>query len=155
MERSFNITTKKMSVKWEEVKKRSGDYISDLYTIIELSGEIEESKHRLEKYNWAKVDPEKKKEVFDRAAEETRKQSGRIETAQKAFNNICDQMEEVIFSLASYKKQNCYFADKVNAISYKLLLEYRDFSIEVKEMCGFERTEEQKQRRKDILAEWK
>lgn len=155
MEQSFNITTKKMSEKWEEIKNRSKDYISDLYIIIELSGEIEESKQRLEKYNWAKVSPEKKKEVFDRAEEEACKQKDRIEIAQKAFNNICDQMEEVIFSLASYKKQNRYFADKVNGFLYKLMLEYRDFSVEVKEMCGFERTEEQRQRRKDILAQWK
>lgn len=155
MEQSYIITTKKMSDKWEEVKNRSKDYIDDLYTIIELSGEIEESKQRLEKYNWAKVSPEKRKEVFDRAEEEARKQRDRIETAKRAFNNICDQMEEVIFSLASYKKQNRYFADKVNAFSYNLMLEYRDFSIEVKEMCGFERTEEQRQRRIDILAQWK
>lgn len=155
MEQSYIITTKKMSDKWEEVKNRSKDYIDDLYTIIELSGEIEESKQRLEKYNWAKVSPEKRKEVFDRAEEEARKQRDRIETAKRAFNNICDQMEEVIFSLASYKKQNRYFADKVNAFSYNLMLEYRAFSIEVKEMCGFERTEEQRQRRIDILAQWK
>lgn len=155
MEQSYIITTKKMSDKWEEVKNRSKDYIDDLYTIIELSGEIEESKQRLEKYNWAKVSPEKRKEVFDRAEEEARKQRDRIETAKRAFNNICDQMEEVIFSLASYKKQNWYFADKVNAFSYNLMLEYRAFSIEVKEMCGFERTEEQRQRRIDILAQWK
>lgn len=155
MEQSYIITTKKMSDKWEEVKNRSKDYIDDLYTIIELSGEIEESKQRLEKYNWAKVSPEKRKAVFDRAEEEARKQRDRIETAKRAFNNICDQMEEVIFSLASYKKQNRYFADKVNAFSYNLMLEYRAFSIEVKEMCGFERTEEQRQRRIDILAQWK
>lgn len=155
MEQSYIITTKKMSDKWEEVKNRSKDYIDYLYTIIELSGEIEESKQRLEKYNWAKVSPEKRKEVFDRAEEEARKQRDRIETAKRAFNNICDQMEEVIFSLASYKKQNRYFADKVNAFSYNLMLEYRAFSIEVKEMCGFERTEEQRQRRIDILAQWK
>ena len=155
MEQSYIITTKKMSDKWEEVKNRSKDYIDDLYTIIELSGEIEDSKQRLEKYNWAKVSPEKRKEVFDRAEEEARKQRDRIETAKRAFNNICDQMEEVIFSLASYKKQNRYFADKVNAFSYNLMLEYRAFSIEVKEMCGFERTEEQRQRRIDILAQWK
>ena len=155
MEQSYIITTKKMSDKWEEVKNRSKDYIDDLYTIIELSGEIEESKQRLEKYNWAKVSPEKRKEVFDRAEEEARKQRDRMETAKRAFNNICDQMEEVIFSLASYKKQNRYFADKVNAFSYNLMLEYRAFSIEVKEMCGFERTEEQRQRRIDILAQWK
>ena len=36
-----------------------------------------------------------------------------------------------------------------------MMIEYRDFSIEVKEMCGFERTEAQRQRRKDILAQWK
>lgn len=155
MEQSYIITTKKMSDKWEEVKNRSKDYIDDLYTIIELSGEIEESKQRLEKYNWAKVSPEKRKEIFNRAEEEARKQRDRIETAKRAFNNICDQMEEVIFSLASYKKQNRYFADKVNAFSYNLMLEYRAFSIEVKEMCGFERTEEQRQRRIDILAQWK
>ena len=155
MEQSYIITTKKMSDKWEEVKNRSKDYIDDLNTIIELSGEIEESKQRLEKYNWAKVSPEKRKEVFDRAEEEARKQRDRIETAKRALNNKCDQMEEVIFSLASYKKQNRYFADKVNAFSYNLMLEYRAFSIEVKEMCGFERTEEQRLRRIDILAQWK
>ena len=64
-------------------------------------------------------------------------------------------MEEVIFSLSSYKKQNRYFEDRINDLSCKLMLEYKDFSVEVKEMCGFERSEEQRQRRSDILAQWK
>ena len=64
-------------------------------------------------------------------------------------------MEEVIFSLSSYKKQNRYFEDKINELSYNMMLEYRDFSVEIREMCGFERTEAQKQRRKDILNQWK
>ena len=144
-----------MSNKWEEIRTRCDDYISDLNTIIEVSGEIEESKQRLEKYNWSKVSLEKKKEVLDRAEEEVRKQQERIESAQRAFNNICDQMEEVIFSLSSYKKQNRYFEDRINDLSCKLMLEYKDFSVEVKEMCGFERSEEQRQRRSDILAQWK
>lgn len=155
MEQSYNITTKKMGNKWRELKERCDDYFADLNTIIELSGEIEESKQRLEKYNWSKVPPEKKKEVLDRAEEETHKQRDRIETARKAFNSICDQMEEVIFSLSSYKKQNRYFEDKINELSLKMMLEYRDFSIEVKKMCGFERTEAQRQKRNDILAQWK
>ena len=155
MEQSFIITSEKMEAKWDEVLEKKEVLLDRVEFLSDVSGEIEESKARLEKVNWSKVSKEKENEVLEKVQDWIKKQEVEIANAKREFNNICDGMEEIIFSLASYKKQNKYFADRVNELSCKFMMEYRDFSIEIKEMCGFERTDEQRQRRNDILAQWK
>lgn len=155
MEKSFTITAEKMEAKWDEIIDKKEALLDRIDLLSDISGEIEESKKRLEKVNWSKVSKEKENEVLEKVQDWIKKQEAEISNAKREFNSICDSMEEIIFSLASYKKQNRYFADKVNDLSCKFMMEYRDFSIEIKEMCGFERTDEQRQRRNDILAQWK
>ena len=63
-------------------------------------------------------------------------------------------MEEVIFSLSSYKKQNRYCEERVKSLVAEKFYGYRDFAVTVKERFGFERSAEQKARRTERLKQW-
>ena len=63
-------------------------------------------------------------------------------------------MEEVIFSLSSYKKQNKYFEEKVLELVADKFYGYKSFAETVKDRFGFERSEEQKTRRTERLKQW-
>ena len=70
------------------------------------------------------------------------------------FHSLCDAMEEVIFNLSSYKKQNKYCEKRVQDLVADKFYGYKSFAETVKERFGFERSEEQKARRTERLKQW-
>lgn len=154
MEKSLRITREKIDSQWDDIVDDAVAFEEDLDAAIEFSGEIEESRKKLEHVNWAKVSKEKRNEVIKTTNETVERQKAKIAALNKEFHALCDRMEEVIFTLYSYKKQNRFFEKEVKNLATEKLLEYRDFSQSVKEKCGFERTQEQKERRTRLLKQW-
>lgn len=154
MEKSLNITLDKYDDRWIEIHEKIDEYFERLDALAEFCATVEASRERLEHVNWEKVTKEKREEVFAELEEGLNKSEQDIKGAELTFNRLCDEMEEVIFSLSSYKKQNLYFSEQVKEDTAKKMLEYRDFCVAVKERFGFERTEEQRARRTRILKQW-
>lgn len=154
MKRSYEITCKKIDNLWDDIIDDIEDYEKELDEAIEFSGEIEVIRRKLENVNWSKVSKEKQNEVMKATNDAVERQEIRINTLKKEYHTLCDRMEEVIFTLYSYKKQNIYFEKEVKEFATGKFLQYRDFSENIKEKCGFERTQEQKERRTKLLKQW-
>lgn len=154
LQQSFNITYTKYESIWDEIVDRVESYYDHLDSLAEYCGTVQESRERLEKVDWSKVSREKQAEVFDEIQKGLDTADRDIKAAERTFNSICDDMEEVIFSLSSYKKQNKYFEEEVRDLVTEKLLEYRSFAETVKERFGFERSEEQRKRRTARLRQW-
>lgn len=154
MKKSYEITCKKIDNLWDDIIDDIEDYEKALDEAIEFSGEIEASRRKLENVNWSKLSKEKHNEVMKATNDAVERQEIRINTLKKEYHTLCDRMEEVIFTLYSYKKQNIYFEKEVKEFTTEKFLQYRDFSQNIKEKCGFERTQEQKERRTKLLKQW-
>ena len=154
MEKSFNITMTKMNSLWDGIMDDRAACEKRVDSIIELCGTVEDNRNHLENTDWNKVSKEKSEEVFEVLDHAVNQMEKDIAAAKIQFNHLCDRMEEVIFSLYSYKKQNRYFQEKVKKAATDKLLEYRDFCQGMKEKCEFERTEKQRERRTAILKLW-
>lgn len=154
MRRSYNITCQKIDDIWDDIVEDIEDFEENLDATIEFSGEIEESKKKLENVNWDKVSKEKRDEVIKTTNETIERQKTRIQSLSKEFDSLCNRMEEVIFSLYSYKKQNRYFENEIKKFVTEKFIQYRDFSKSIKEKCGFERSQEQRDRRTRLLKQW-
>lgn len=154
LRKSLEITTKKYDATWTDIFDGIEEYESHLDALIEFCGSVEESRAKLEKVNWDKVSKEKREEVLEEIQNGLDQSSHDIAAAEVRFNSICDSIEEVIFGLASYKKQNRYFEGDIKHQVVDKMMQYRDFAQRVKEKCGFERSEEQKRRRTERLKQW-
>lgn len=154
LEQSYNITVKKQNAKWDDIFEEVEEYYENLDALSEFCGTVEESRAQLDKVNWNKVGQEKYEQVMEEIEHGLERAERDIQSAKHRFNQLCDDMEEVIFNLSSYKKQNKYFEEKVKQIAAEKLLNYKNFAETVKRKFGFERTEEQKVRRTERLKQW-
>lgn len=154
LEQSYKITVAKYDARWDEILDDVNSYYDRLDALAEYCGTVEESRAQLDKVDWSKVSKEKQAEVFEEIQKGLDTANNDIKAAERYFNKICDDMEEVIFSLSSYKKQNRYFEEKIKELTTDKLFEYKDFAETVKERFHFERSEEQKQRRTERLKQW-
>lgn len=154
MKRSLEITCRKIDDQWDEILDDVEVFEDNLDAVIKFSSEIEESKKKLENINWSKVSKEKHDEVMKTTNETVERQKERINALRRKYDSLCDRMEEVVFMLYSYKKQNRHFEKEVKDFTTEKFLQYRDFSQNIKAKCGFERTQEQKDRRTKLLKQW-
>ena len=144
-----------MQAQWDDILERVDEYYDHLDDLAEFCGSVEESREQLENgVNWAKVGKEKRAEVFAEIDKSVTKVQEDIEEAEQEFNQICDDMEEVIYSLSSYKKQNSYFEPSTREIAAERLYEYKMFSETMKARFGFERSEKLRARRTERLKQW-
>lgn len=154
MERSFQITMKKYNQKWDEILADIDEYYSELDDIAEDSIIIENTEQTLDRVNWEKYGAEAMKNATDEMLSQLNAHRQRIEKARDTFNSICDRIEEVVFSLSAYKKQNQLCENMVADDVRNKMYQYMDFSKSVKDRFKLERTEEQKLRRTSILKQW-
>ena len=154
MKKSFDITCKKIDDIWDDIVDDIESFEENLDEAIEFSGDIEQSKKKLEITDWSQVPKDVREEVFRTVNESVEKQKLRISMLNKEFHSLCDRMEEVIFTLYAYKKQNRYFENDVKGFTTEKFLQYRDFCQDIKSKCEFERTQEQKERRTKLLKQW-
>lgn len=154
MRKSLEITMVKVDSQWDEIVANIEQFWEYADSVIEVCGMVEESRRRLDKADFTKLSESKRKEILD-TINDTCDQIGRDKRKlEKDFNRICDNIEEVIFSLYSYKKQNRYFETEIVSVATEKMLEYRRYCFDVKEQLEYERTEEQRQRRTSILKQW-
>lgn len=154
MEQSFRITANKYNRQWEAIKADVDDYYDHLDALADLCGDIERTKREFKKTDLSRIDP-KQLDQFLALVEERCEGAKKEERAlSREFQRLCDSMEEVIFSLSAYKKQNRYCEERVRELVAEKLYEYKDFSETVKERFGFERSAEQKMRRTERLKQW-
>lgn len=154
MHKSFQITIKKNDESWNNITDRVDSYFERLEALAEFCQGIEESRERLEKVNWTKVSKERRDEVLAELEAGADRSQQDIADAEMTFHRLCDDMEEVIFSLSSYKKQNLYFSEDISNNVMEKLLYYRDFCTFMKNKFEFERSQEQRDRRTNILKQW-
>ena len=96
----------------------------------------------------------KKRRSFNSSLNAAIETEAKKEALEAQFHRLCDAMEEVIFSLSSYKKQNKYCEDRVRNLVTEKLYGYKSFAETVKERFGFERSAEQKASRTEKLKQW-
>lgn len=151
---SLKITTDKYNQQWADIMDDVDDYYDQLDELADFCGDVEESRHTLERVDWSKVSAEKREEVLAQVQESIDTAEARKRTLEAQFHRLCDSIEEVIFSLSSYKKQNKYFEEKVLELVADKFYDYKSFAETVKDRFGFERSEEQKARRTERLKQW-
>ena len=154
LEQSFKITAGKYNKQWDDIMEDVDEYYDQLDVLADFCGDVEESRQTLERVDWSKVDPEKREEVFAQVQESIDTAESRKAALEAQFHRLCDAMEEVIFSLSSYKKQNKYCEERVRDLVTEKLYGYKSFAETVKERFGFERSDEQKASRTEKLKQW-
>ena len=100
------------------------------------------------------MEPKKREEVFAQIQESIDTAESKQAALEAQFHRLCDSMEEVIFSLSSYKKQNKYCEERVRELVAEKFYDYKSFAETVKERFGFERSDEQKASRTERLKQW-
>lgn len=154
LEQSYKITADKQNKEWNSIMEDVDDYYDQLDALADFCGDVSESRQRLERVDWTKVAPEKREEVLAQVQESIDTAQSRQATLEAQFHHLCDAMEEVIFSLSSYKKQNKYFEERVRDLIAVKLYQYKSFAQTVKDRFGFERSEEQRAIRTQRLRQW-
>ncbi|WP_026657806.1 ATP-binding protein [Butyrivibrio sp. AC2005] len=164
MKNSLNITRDKIGAMWDSIIDDVAEFENDLNDRISFSEDLgrrirscEEKIAILEPAGWPKVSEEGKAKLLQSRLdyyESLDDNEAGIEMLKDKFNEICDQMEEIIFSLSSYKKQNRLFEEEIKSFVTEKLLVYRQFALRTKDICGFERSQEQKDRRTSLLKQW-
>lgn len=154
LEQSFKITSDKYNKQWDDIMEDVDEYYDQLDALADFCGDIEESRQTLERVDWAKVGQEKREEVLAQVQESIDTAESRQDALEAQFHRLCDAMEEVIFSLSSYKKQNKYCEERVRDLVAEKLYGYKSFAETVKERFGFERSAEQKTSRTEKLKQW-
>lgn len=154
LEQSFKITAGKYNKQWDDIMEDVDEYYDQLDALADFCGDVEESRQTLERVDWSKVDPEKREEVFAQVQKSIDTAESRKAALEAQFHRLCDAMEEVIFSLSSYKKQNKYCEERVRDLVTEKLYGYKSFAETVKERFGFERSDEQKASRTEKLKQW-
>lgn len=154
LEQSFKITAGKYNKQWDDIMEDVDEYYDQLDVLADFCGDVEESRQTLERVDWSKVDPEKREEVFAQVQKSIDTAESRKAALEAQFHRLCDAMEEVIFSLSSYKKQNKCCEERVRDLVTEKLYGYKSFAETVKERFGFERSDEQKASRTEKLKQW-
>ncbi len=154
LEQSFKITSDKYNKQWDDIMEDVDEYYEQLDALADFCGDVEESRQTLDRVDWSKVDPEKREEVFAQVQKSIDTAESRKAALEAQFHRLCDAMEEVIFSLSSYKKQNKYCEERVRDLVTEKLYGYKSFAETVKERFGFERSDEQKASRTEKLKQW-
>jgi predicted Fe-S protein YdhL (DUF1289 family) len=154
MQQSFEITSRKFNQQWNDVMDDANVLFDRLDELADFCGEIEESRKTLEKTDWSKVTAEKQAEVLDQVQASIDYANEQKRSLELKFHQISDSMEEIIFSLSSYKKQNKYCEDGVKTLIEEKRQNYKAFAKTIGERYGFERSKEQKTRLKARLMEW-
>lgn len=154
LEQSFKITSDKYNKQWDDIMEDVDEYYEQLDALADFCGDVEESRQTLDRVDWSKVDPEKREEVFAQVQKSIDTAESRKAALEAQFHRLCDAMEEVIFNLSSYKKQNKYCEERVRDLVTEKLYGYKSFAETVKERFGFERSDEQKASRTEKLKQW-
>ena len=154
LEQSLKITTDKYNRQWDDIMEDVDEYYEQLDALADFCGDVEESRQTLDRVDWSKVDSEKREEVFAQVQESIDTAESRKAALEAQFHRLCDAMEEVIFSLSSYKKQNKYCEERVRELVAEKFFDYKSFAETVKERFGFERSEEQRASRTEKLKQW-
>lgn len=154
MEQSFKITADKYNKQWDDIMEDVNEYFDELDNLAEACGDIENTREFLDQYDWSKISAEKREEVLTQAQNAAIETEAKKDALEAQFHRLSDAMEEVIFSLSSYKKQNKYCEERVRDLVTEKLYGYKSFAETVKERFGFERSDEQKASRTEKLKQW-
>ena len=151
---SFKITADKYNKQWDDIMEDVNEYFDELDNLAEACGDIENTREFLDQYDWSKISAEKREEVLTQAQNAAIETEAKKDALEAQFHRLSDAMEEVIFSLSSYKKQNKYCEERVRDLVTEKLYGYKSFAETVKERFGFERSDEQKASRTEKLKQW-
>lgn len=154
LEQSFKITADKYNKQWDDIMEDVNEYFDELDNLAEACGDIENTREFLDQYDWSKISAEKREEVLTQAQNAAIETEAKKDALEALFHRLSDAMEEVIFSLSSYKKQNKYCEERVRDLVTEKLYGYKSFAETVKERFGFERSDEQKASRTEKLKQW-
>lgn len=154
LEQSFKITADKYNKQWDDIMEDVNEYFDELDNLAEACGDIENTRDFLDQYDWSKISAEKREEVLTQAQNAAIETEAKKDALEAQFHRLSDAMEEVIFSLSSYKKQNKYCEERVRDLVTEKLYGYKSFAETVKERFGFERSDEQKASRTEKLKQW-
>lgn len=154
LEQSFKITSDKYNKQWDDIMEDVDEYYEQLDALADFCGDVEESRQTLDRVDWSKVDPDKREEVLAQVQESIDTAKAKQAALEAQFHRLCDAMEEVIFSLSSYKKQNKYCEERIRELVAEKFYDYKSFAETVKERFGFERSDEQKASRTERLKQW-
>lgn len=154
LEQSFKITADKYNKQWDDIMEDVNEYFDELDNLAEACGDIENTREFLDQYDWSKISAEKREEVLTQAQNAAIETEAKKDALEAQFHRLSDAMEEVIFSLSSYKKQNKYCEERARDLVTEKLYGYKSFAETVKERFGFERSDEQKASRTEKLKQW-
>lgn len=154
LEQSFKITAGKYNKQWDDIMEDVDEYFDELDNLAEACRDIENTREFLDQYDWSKISAEKREEVLTQAQNAAIETEAKKDALEAQFHRLSDAMEEVIFSLSSYKKQNRYCEERVRDLVTEKLYGYKSFAETVKERFGFERSDEQKASRTEKLKQW-
>lgn len=154
----YEICSSILSRQYEVLEYKTDNLNEDLDYLVRISDEVAEIKKKLERIAWDRVPEEKKTEIRNEISKHITSINAEFDNelndVKKECDSLCDEYEHHIFTILSFKNKYKRFEKEYKELATKRLMEYRDFTIYIKEKCGFERTQEQKLRRTEKLKQF-
>ena len=152
MKSSFEITQKKFEAKWDKILEKIENFYANLDGVKCFREKINHATGLLENET---IDRENREKLTQMIQEARENEASKNQELREQYDSLCDQIEEIIFVLSSYKKQNTFYLERIVDLFRDRMLQYQKFSINVKEKFGFERSQEQSERRNKLLWQLK
>lgn len=137
--------------KWDTLKYEAGLFEEKLEEVSHYIDEIASIKDKLSIVNWSKVSDEKQKLIYEHLDSLIADGDRFYHELLIEFEFLCEKYEKLVFMMCIYNELHQVFNKEIENIVKEYLLEYRRFSLNAKEKCGFERTQEQKDMRTSIV----
>lgn len=156
MEQSFHITTKKYDVQWNVIKREIKKHSDAITNLNEQCEKLIATRAWAEKKDWS-LEPEEETQKYIQKVEEYNEYvNERFEEEEEFYGQICDRIEEIIFALSSYKKQNRLFEKQIAEVIDKKRKFYESYlrMMEANSFYTFGRTEKQMEQYRSRLSQW-
>lgn len=140
---NLSSINKSFNQEWALLMEAVQEYYGRIDELVAFYEEIEDSRNKLERVNWERVSPEKRKEVLLEMQKCVDAIMYKSTAFEMRFHCLCDSMEEVISAMRSLNSGS----KTIKSYSRKLIdekaEEYKVFTEVVKDKVGFERNSEQ------------
>lgn len=156
LQKSLDITIQKYKTQWMELVNIVKDHMSIIEGITEECEKIQASRRWAEKQDWDSASVEEIERYKEQIKNANNFVESKIQEEKDFFENVCTGLEEIIFAMSFYKKQNIYFETSIaNRIS-NMRNFYENYLniMSQNQYCDFERSQEQKEMYVARIRQW-
>ena len=147
---------KKHNALWNDIKRDIKKHSDAITGLNETCQKLMATREWAEKKDWSKASEEETQAYLEKVKETQDYVVERFEEEEDFFGSACDRIEEVIYALSSYKKQNRLFEKEISEDIEKKSMFYAGYL----KMMGsnafhtFERSNDQIEQYHSRLSQW-